>query len=259
MVVSSDNSSKETTATELELDESSLEAIRSILTEEIAPKPRRGLRLGGGSDAEPEAVSKPRSKADIFPPLQRPITQAEEDLRTEAAPRSRFSLRRKPKAAKPKAIPKPKAQKAIPAAPRDSANIGDGLISRLKGYRPKPAHIALACLVLFTVFRPWLMAAILFLMVFTVVGVFLVLGYDGFWQAALKIGRWYANRRPERAVELHARLDRFALKWDAFLDRFPDGTVDSLYLPDFGEIATADDRHSEAVERRLAGLHGKGA
>jgi len=44
--------------------------------------------------------------------------------------------------------------------------------------------------------------------------------------------------------------------WDGILDRFPEGTVDGLYLPDFGELAAADDRHTEAMDRRLSGLHG---
>lgn len=89
-----------------------------------------------------------------------------------------------------------------------------------------------------------------------ITGVFLTVGYDGFWQGMIKFGRWYANRRPARAALLHARLDRFAVAWDGILDRFPEGTVDGLYLPDFGELAAADDRHTEAMDRRLSGLHG---
>lgn len=68
------------------------------------------------------------------------------------------------------------------------------------------------------------------------------------------LGRWYARRRPNRAAELHRKLDAFAMKWDAVLDRFPEGSVDGLYLPDFGELATADARHDEALDRRFANL-----
>ncbi|WP_394415134.1 hypothetical protein [Sulfitobacter sp. 1A12126] len=90
-----------------------------------------------------------------------------------------------------------------------------------------------------------------FVTVFVALGVFLALGYDGFWQRAMALGRWYAARRPERAAALHARLDAFAMKWDAVLDRFPEGTVDGLYLPDFGEMAAAEARHDAALDRRF--------
>jgi len=50
--------------------------------------------------------------------------------------------------------------------------------------------------------------------------------------------------------------DHLSVAWDGILDRFPEGTVDGLYLPDFGELAAADDRHTEAMDRRLSGLHG---
>jgi hypothetical protein len=43
------------------------------------------------------------------------------------------------------------------------------------------------------------------------------------------------------------------------LDRFPEGTVDSLYLPDISELASAEARHDAAMERRLSGMSGKGA
>ncbi|MFG6515814.1 hypothetical protein ACGYLX_00010 [Sulfitobacter sp. 1A13496] len=109
----------------------------------------------------------------------------------------------------------------------------------------------LSLLALAVVLRPWLVFGVLFITVFIVLGVFLALGYDGFWQRAMALGRWYAARRPERAAALHARLDAFAIKWDAVLDRFPEGTVDGLYLPDFGEMAAAEARHDAALDRRF--------
>ena len=44
------------------------------------------------------------------------------------------------------------------------------------------------------------------------------------------------------------------MKWDAVLDRFPEGTVDGLYLPDFGEMAAAETRYDEALDRRFDSL-----
>ncbi|MEQ5829216.1 hypothetical protein J3456_17870 [Sulfitobacter sp. NFXS29] len=120
--------------------------------------------------------------------------------------------------------------------------------------RPSPRAVILSLLGLAVILRPWLVLGVVFIAVFVTLGVFLALGYDGFWGRALALGRWYAARRPERAAALHARLDAFAMKWDAVLDRFPEGTVDGLYLPDFGEMAAADTRHDEALDRRFDSL-----
>jgi hypothetical protein len=134
-----------------------------------------------------------------------------------------------------------------------------GLVDRIKAYRPKPYHIALALFALLVLLRPWLVFGVVFLAGFVTVGIFLITGYDGFWQGVIRISRWYTARRPSRAKAAYEKLDRFAVRWDAILDRFPEGSVDGLYLPDFGELAEADVRHDAAVERRLAGLSEKGA
>ena len=127
-------------------------------------------------------------------------------------------------------------------------------VLKLPNWRPSPGMIGLAVLALLVVLRPLLVLGLILLMVFITLGVFLALGYDGFWQRAMALGRWYAKRRPERAARIHARLDAFAMRWDAVLDRFPEGTVDGLYLPDFGEKAAADLRHDEALDRRFDSL-----
>ncbi len=145
----------------------------------------------------------------------------------------------------------PMPRRAKPAARPGILTRGRG---RLQGYRPTPKQIILACLALIIVLRPWLVVGVLFVTVFLVLGLFLALGYDGFWRRAMGLGRWYAARNPERAVALHARLDAFAMRWDAVLDRFPEGTVDGLYLPDFGEMAAADARHDAALDRRFDSL-----
>lgn len=142
--------------------------------------------------------------------------------------------------------------------PQKSLPSGGGFFGKIKasvfGYRPKPKHIAIALACLLVLFRPWLVVGLLLLFALSFVCLFLIVGYDGFWQRVIGFGRWYASRRPSKAQELHAKLDAFALKWDGFLDRFPEGTVDGLYLPDLGDLAKADARHDEAVDRRLAGL-----
>ena len=234
-----------------QLDENSLNAIRSILTEESPPVSRLPFSRAKADPVAPPVQAPPqRSKAAELPVLERPIADPE----VEESP-SRFGglksmLRRAPRAEKPE------TQRAMPP---QTAPSQDGIVAQIKGYRPKPAHIALAAVVLLVVMRPWLVLGLTFLLLFVMIGVFLFAGYDGFWQGVIKVSRWYAKRRPERAAIVHARLDRFAVRWDAILDRFPEGTVDALYLPDFGDLATADKRHAEAMERRLSGLQGKGA
>ncbi|MCX7568219.1 hypothetical protein OS189_17900 [Sulfitobacter sp. F26169L] len=250
-------------AVEGDLDASSLEAIRSILTEDVAPPPpARSADLNAQEDEKQynksRTVGRLRRKADALPRLAKPAPDPEAAARAAEllAPKPKkrkFSLRRK------NVKVQPVAQPTEPVQERSTqASLQDRVMVAVRGYRPKPAHIALGGFALLVLLRPWLVLGLVFLMLFIVVGVFLILGYDGFWQRVMKFGRWYANRRPARAAVLHARLDRFAVGWDAVLDRFPEGTVDGLYLPDFGELATADQRHGEAMERRLAGMQEKG-
>lgn len=160
-------------------------------------------------------------------------------------------------AQKPAVKTRPLGRGAFPDLSKpDSAKAKSRMRSVLKlpNWRPSPGMIALAVLALLVVLRPLLVLGLILLMVFITLGVFLALGYDGFWQRAMALGRWYAGRRPERAARIHGRLDAFAMRWDAVLDRFPEGTVDGLYLPDFGEMAAADARHGEALDRRFDSL-----
>lgn len=245
----SKSSSKETA--ENALDENALNAIRSILTEETKPAPRRTSIREAMQPAAPSRAEAPlRSKARMLPEIESPDAAPEMQSTPPKTARWKNPLARKSKATKPEPMRAPR-----PDTKRADAGIAD----KIKAYRPTPAHVALAAFVLLVVLRPWLVLGLTFLSLFIIVGVFLIAGYDGFWQGVIKFGRWYANRRPERAAVLHARLDRFAVAWDSVLDRFPEGTVDGLYLPDFGDMATAEDRHAQAMERRLSNLQGKGA
>jgi len=248
-------------ATPNELDADSLNAIRAILSEDSAMPARRSR---GAAGAQPESETAARSnppressahrKADALPQLQQP----DEDLRPDASEprRSMLSrLRRKARKVPPAAGSAPRG---IPrGAGRLSGFTAPGGIS-IAGYRPKRAHLAIAVLGLLVFFRPWLVAGLLGATGMLIGVVFLITGFDGFWRGVMRANRWYAKRRPARAAVVMGRLDRFAMRWDAVLDRFPEGTVDGLYLPDFADIAQADSRHDAAVARRLSGLQGKG-
>jgi hypothetical protein len=128
----------------------------------------------------------------------------------------------------------------------------NGLLLTVLGHAHTQKIVLAVGVLLLVYFRPWLVVSILLLWVFLVAGIFLMLGYDGFWRRSMKAARWYAKRRPARAVELHRKLDAFAMKWDAVLDRFPEGTVDGLYLPDFRAAEHAQVQQDAAIDRRLS-------
>lgn len=126
--------------------------------------------------------------------------------------------------------------------------------SWLKSYRPKVAHVTIAALLVLVLFRPWLMVGLAVTALFLLIVSLLILGYDGFWKSVMSVSRWYASKRPSEAGEMHARLERFAAKWDAFLDNFPDGTVDGLYMPEFENFTHRDERHDAMMAQRLKSL-----
>lgn len=247
---------------DFELDEGSLSAIRAILTEEEAPAPPAAL-VKDAAEAEhaevPRASARRQRKADALPRLRQPLPDPEAEVRAARALAPRVAARPSmvSRIASPLLVRLKRTPVRAQAAQEEKpAKRAEGVVA---GYRPKPAHIALGAFVLLVIFRPWLVLGVTLLAAFILTGVLLMVGYDGFWQGVIRISRWYAGKRPSRAAAIHARLDGFAMRWDAFLDRFPEGTVDGLYLPDFGALEMAEQRHDEVMQRRLASLNEKGA
>lgn len=247
------------TASAGDLDLESLNAIRSILHETVVPpQPAEPVE-------EAREVVPLRSKADHLPRLAAPLadTTAGElaGRKSKSSGGGILSRFKRKTAEKPKAAPVQRPEYVSGGLTDRISGCLSGITLGsfgLAGYRPKPAHIALAVLALLVLMRPWLIVGLLFLFIFVMVGVFLIAGYDGFWHGVMKANRWYARRRPARAALILVRLDRFAMRWDAVLDRFPEGTVDGLYLPDFGDLDAVEKRHNDAMDRRLAGMQGKG-
>lgn len=206
-----------------ELDPKALAAIRNLL------------------NTQPEVAAEP-----VIERLsERAAQTALPDIDQPPASPSRVSVERAPS---PKRKPKPEK-----TAPKRRGVLGRIKSSVLR-YRPS-LKVAIWISFAFLVFmRPLLVIGLTFIGLLAMICLFLIVGYDGFWRGAMGMARWYAGRRPNRAAELHRKLDAFALKWDAVLDRFPEGTVDGLYLPDFGNMATADARHDAALDRRFANL-----
>lgn len=128
----------------------------------------------------------------------------------------------------------------------------DMIKSALGTYRPTPKHVVLAVFALVLVFRPhWVFLSVA-LMLFLTIGAFVCFGADRVWGMLMIAFQRFSQRRPEQAARLGSKMDAFALRWDALLDRFPEGSVDGLYLPDFQALSTRDDAHAEAMDARLA-------
>ena len=127
-------------------------------------------------------------------------------------------------------------------------------VARVLAYRPTARHLALVTLALIVVLRPWVVVSFSLLLAGSLIGTFLFLGADRFWRKLLTVISWVGARHPQVAVDMRMALDRAALRWDAFLDRFPDGWVDGLYMPDFRALAQADELHAAAMTARLERL-----
>ena len=206
-------------------------------------------------ELDPKALAAIRDLLDTQPPqADDPVVARRPERRDSSA--SGHVDRRDGTPRRAPAAPQP-AQEPVPQMDHAAAQKG-GFLGRVKsaivGFRPSLKFAIWASFALLVFLRPWLVIGLTFMGLIIMIGVFLIVGYDGFWRGAMGMARWYARRRPNRAAALHRKLDRFAMKWDAVLDRFPEGTVDGLYLPDFGNLATADARHDAALDRRFANM-----
>ena len=106
------------------------------------------------------------------------------------------------------------------------------VMRRLRGFRPATRHVVLAAGALMLVVRPhWVVMGAVAL-VAMVLGAFLIAGPDRIWRAVLARLSALEARDPKRAMRVRTRLDRLACRWDAILDRFPEGWVHGLYMPD---------------------------
>lgn len=209
------------------------------------------------SELDPEALAAIRNLLDTQPAVApKPVAQRQAEKAAQAfaptAEHAPVAPQRQHHEPISPSDPAPSPRRARPAA--SDLSMVAGLKASILGYRPTPRHLIWVSFALLIVLRPWLVVGLTVLALFSMTVIFLILGYDGFWQRSMGLARWYARRRPSRAAEMHRKLDAFAMKWDAILDRFPEGSVDGLYLPDFGDLAAAESRHDAALDRRFANL-----
>jgi hypothetical protein len=132
------------------------------------------------------------------------------------------------------------------------------LLNRAKpGLRVRPGYLLLGLFAAYALWQP--------MIAMIMVGVVLVLGIVAFatigekiWRGVMLAMHDLAETDPERAVRIRQRLDRFAMKWDTFLDRFPDGTVDAFYMPDFQVLSQDEARREAKMNDRLERLRNEG-
>lgn len=149
---------------------------------------------------------------------------------------------------------------ASQAAPSGSARRPlNTALARVRAFRPSRRQIFWTIFVLIVLLRPAWIVLTLVLAAFVTLGVFVGFGADRVWSGAVSLLRWYTSRAPVRGARLTARIDRFACRWDNLLDRFPDGWVDGLYLPDLQSLLEADDRHEAVMATRLQRMQDQSA
>ena len=85
-------------------------------------------------------------------------------------------------------------------------------------------------------------------------GAIVLFGADRTWRAVMRVFKFFVRHSPEKAHRFAKRMDRVALRWDGFLDRFPEGSV----VPDFQSIQDAEKQHDVAVDARLSRMQAEG-
>lgn len=163
-----------------------------------------------------ERVSRLRSKAD---PVAKPVDESPNDIAADVEPKP-------------------------------------SMMERLRGisYRPSRKLVIWAVIVSLIVLRPHVFVIGTIVLLVSLGAAFAIFGSEAVWSGVMRLFARYATYAPNRAARFATRMDTFALRWDALLDRFPDGAVDGLYLPDFQSLHKADERHAAVMSERLARL-----
>lgn len=201
-----------------------LSAVRSVLTEVEEEKPTVKRLF---SKAKPVMR---RSKAELFSPLA--DDEVAETPERVASLRSRMGFNEGFDASeKLRSLKLPATLKNMP--------------------KPKRKHVALGVLAALVLFRPfWVLTAVLVLVVLCGLA-FVAIGGEKIWRGVMLALHQLSEKDPERAVRIRKRLDAFAMKWDMFLDRFPEGSVDHFYMPDFQVLSAEEARNEVRFASRM--------
>ena len=227
-------------------EEETMSVIRSVLTELEEPAPSRKAR---------RAERKAQAFGQVNPPTPAPSSDEEQPRAFVERTMAKTERRRASDLPELNDAPvedAPKPRKA--QTPKTVGMIGSHLravAAKVRAFRPTTRHIALLSMALLVVLRPHWFVITGVLVVALFVGTFLILGSDRIWRAVIGWLNHVEVRNPDRATRLRDRLDRFACRWDAILDVFPDGMVDGLYMPDLQAMQDADEAHTQAMAARL--------
>lgn len=231
-------------------EEETMSMIRSVLVEvpdaqEAKPSAAAAKLVAG--DADKVAVT-------TISEDDRPAPEAFVDRTLDQAPRRRVSDL--PDLAAPEKAPK--GPGLLNRAASVMARPARAAFQSARGFQPTTRHLALASAALLCVVRPHWFVIGAVLIIAVVVGAFLTLGSDRIWHTVLGRLERIKQRDPARAAELTMKLDSFACRWDSVLDLFPEGMVDSLYMPDFQSMLQADIDHQAVVADRLSRMAQEG-
>lgn len=120
--------------------------------------------------------------------------------------------------------------------------------------KPSAGLLSGFILAVFVFFNPLISLVFAFLIATTCTLAYFIMGYDAFWRQFFRPVSWYVGRFPDRAAHVHRSIDRFAMHWDLILDRFPEGSVSALYLPDVNAIAPVQTGTNTVFDLRLDGM-----
>lgn len=226
-------------------DEETMAIIRAVLTEDEEPKPTRkagrlARRKCGSVDEDWNAERRSGESLRSF------VARSGGTKRRRRADDLPELAEVEPETLQPKRTPW-----VAPRIAKASSMVGS-LIRRVRSFRPSTRQLALACLALLVVVRPHWFVIGGALLLGGVAGIFLLFGSDRIWRGVVSYLRRVDARDPVRGVLLRERMDWWACRWDAVLDRFPDGMVDGLYMPDLQAMETAEAAHTYAMAQRLA-------
>lgn len=155
---------------------------------------------------------------------------------------------------------RPKAMRFAPLeAPEDAIKTSAPLMATPKERKPfrNPIKRWHVLFVTFAVALAVVPKAVLFLTLFAVLMVAMIFYFAGseqIWRGVVLALHDLAETDPRRAARIRLRLDQMAIRWDRFLDRFPSGSVDRLYMPDFQALSQEEARDEARLKLRLERL-----
>ncbi|MEM8775416.1 MAG: hypothetical protein AAGF53_10305 [Pseudomonadota bacterium] len=116
------------------------------------------------------------------------------------------------------------------------------LWSALRSLPVRRKHFFWVGLIALIYFRPFILAIVILITFWVSLIAYLTLGHDRFFEIMSSTWMRFSNRFPHKAEKLRLRADRFAERFDRFLDYLPESWAEKLSLPDFSRRTAYDDQ-----------------